>query len=88
MKTERKVWFGRARAAFWALLGLVSIPLGWSSSVALVWAASVYANVESGFATSEAADDRAVRGEVRELRAELRELKAMLSEVRAMLDAR
>jgi hypothetical protein len=55
-----KVRFARLRAVFWALLGLASVPLGWANSVALVWAASVYANVESGIASGEAADDRKV----------------------------
>jgi hypothetical protein len=57
-RVRRKIWFGRARALFWAVLGLASFPLGWSSSVVLVWIASVYANVESSIASSEAADDR------------------------------
>lgn len=52
--------FARLRAAFWAVLGLASVPLGWVNSVALVWAASVYANIASEIASAEAADDQAV----------------------------
>ena len=72
MKIKHKVWFGRARGLLWILLGLVSIPLGWSESVALVWFASAYANAESGFATAEGSDDRAVLQAIAELREEMR----------------
>jgi hypothetical protein len=54
---KHRVWFARARALVWVVLGVVSFPLGWANSVVLVWMASVYANVESGIASSEAADD-------------------------------
>lgn len=55
-----KVWFHRSRAILWAILGIVSFPLGWANSVALVWAASVYANVLTDISAAEAADDREV----------------------------
>ncbi len=55
-----KVWFHRSRAILWAILGLVSFPLGWANSVALVWAASVYANVAGDLGVAEAADDRQI----------------------------
>ncbi len=55
-----KVWFHRSRAILWAVLGLVSFPLGWANSVALVWAASVYANVLTDISAAEAADDRQI----------------------------
>lgn len=57
MRMKHRVWFARARALVWVILGVVSFPLGWANSVVLVWMASVYANVESGIASSEAADD-------------------------------
>lgn len=57
MRTKTRVWFARTRAVVWALFGAVSFAMGWSNSVALVWFASVYANVESGIASGEAADD-------------------------------
>lgn len=53
-----KVWFHRIRAGIWLLIGIASFPLGWASNVAVVWAASVYANVVSDWGASEAADDR------------------------------
>lgn len=55
-----KTWFARVRAILWVVVGVASFPLGWASSVVLVWIASVYANVESSVASSEAADDTAV----------------------------
>ncbi len=55
-----KVWFHRSRAILWAVLGVVSFPLGWANSVALVWAASVYANVLTDVGAAEAADDRQI----------------------------
>lgn len=55
-----KVWFHRSRAILWVILGVASFPLGWANSVALVWAASVYANVLTDIGAAEAADDREV----------------------------
>lgn len=63
-----RVRFARLRAIIWAVIGVVSIPTGWMSSVVAVWMASVYANVESGIAAAEAADDEAILAEVRALR--------------------
>lgn len=56
----RRVRLARLRAAAWAVVGVISFPLGWAQSVVLVWIASVYANVASEMATGEAADDRAL----------------------------
>lgn len=53
-----KVWFHRSRAAAWALVGVLSFAYGWANSVALVWAASLYANIVSDWTAGEAADDR------------------------------
>jgi hypothetical protein len=75
VKIRHKVWFGRARAATWLLVGAAAQALGLTDSVALVWWASVYANVESGFATAEGADDRQVLAELRALRAEIAEIR-------------
>ncbi len=55
-----KVWFHRARAAAWIVIGVLSFVLDLSDSVTLVWIASLYANVVSDWTASEAADDRAV----------------------------
>jgi hypothetical protein len=57
---RRKVLINKLSAVGWAALGLVSFLLGWQNSVALVWLASVYANVKTDWGTAEAADDRAV----------------------------
>lgn len=73
--------FARTRALAWAVAGVVSWPLGWANSVALVWLASVYANVESGIAAGEAADNRAVLVELAKLREETVNLR---TEVKAM----
>lgn len=77
-KTPRAVWFGRARAAAWLLAGLLAQVFGLTSSVALVWWASVYANVESGMATATAADNREVLQEVRALRGDVARLESIL----------
>jgi hypothetical protein len=78
MKTPRSVWFGRARAAAWLLIGAVAMLFGATDSVALVWWASVYANIESGMATATAADDREVLAELRALRGDVARLESIL----------
>ncbi len=55
-----KIWFHRARAILWGIVGVLSFPLGWANSVVLVWIASLYANVSTDWGNAEAADDRAV----------------------------
>lgn len=75
---KRRVWFARARAATWVILGIVSFPLGWANSVVLVWIASVYANVESGIAAGEAADDSAVLAELAHLRQAVARIESRL----------
>jgi hypothetical protein len=82
--------FARVRALGWIALGIIAYPLGWWWSVAFVTMASLYANVESGFATGAANDDRelkaAIRDEVRSMRAEMRDefakLRASVENVR------
>lgn len=71
---KKRVWFARLRAALWIILGVVSFPLGWANSVVLVWIASVYANVESGIASSEAADNTEVLERLDRIEAILRRL--------------
>lgn len=58
MDVRARIWFHRGRAAAWVLLGLATFLLGLADSVALVWAASVYANAVSDWTAGEAADDR------------------------------
>lgn len=55
-----KVWFHRSRAIAWAMVGIVSFPLGWASNIALIWCASLYANVFTDWGAGEAADDTAI----------------------------
>ena len=74
----KRVWFNRVSAALWLVLGVASFPLGWSESVALVWIASVYANIKTDIGAAEAADDRPVLAAVAELRAEVKELRDTL----------
>lgn len=55
-----KVWFHRARAALWLIVGVLSFAFGWADSVVLVWVASLHANIVSDIGAAEAADDRDV----------------------------
>lgn len=61
---------------FWAAFGALSFAMGWQNIVALVWAASVYANVKSDYGAAEAADDREIMRELAGLRAEVRRSRA------------
>lgn len=54
-----RVWFHRSRSVAWILAGAAAL-IWWRESIAFVIIASVYANVASDWASSEAADDRAV----------------------------
>lgn len=61
------VWFHRARAVAWVVAGVVAFLTGWADMVWFVTIASLYANVASDWASSEAADDRKVLDAVAEL---------------------
>lgn len=67
MDVRRKVWFHRARALTWALLGAISFMMGWQNLVSLVWGASVYANIVSDLGAAEAADEREVLEHLRRI---------------------
>lgn len=41
----------------WVVGGVLSFVFGWANSVALVWVASLYANVVSDWTAAEAADN-------------------------------
>ncbi len=75
---RRKVWFNRISALAWVILGAVSFPLGWADSVALVWLASVYANVKTDIGTAEAADDRAVCERLERVEAQQQSIEAKI----------
>lgn len=82
---RRSVWFHRARATAWLAFGLISFAVGWANSVALVWAASVYANVMTDWTAAEAADDRRVLAAIAEMRAEAVIARAEIAELRHLL---
>lgn len=67
MSARVKVWFHRSRAVLWLLLGALSFTFGWQNSVALVWAASLYANIVSDWGAAEAADDREIVSRLRRI---------------------
>lgn len=68
MSARVKVWFHRSRAIVWGVLGVISFALGWQNSVALVWAASLYANISTDWGAAEAADDRELLVELQRIR--------------------
>ncbi len=70
----RRVWFHRGRAIAWVLFGAWSFVTGWADSIALVWFASVYANVISDWTAGEAADDREVMARLDAIDAKLSRL--------------
>lgn len=78
MSTTARVWWHRSRALAWALIGIVSFPLGWSGSVVLVWIASVYANCLTDWGAGEAADDRGVLDEIAGLRRQVEHLTQLI----------
>lgn len=80
-KVRRKVIFNKLSGVGWTLLGVLSFFMGWQNSVALVWIASVYANVKTDLGAAEAADDRKVLKELAAIRAEQAALKDMLVRV-------
>ena len=65
-----KVWFHRSRSIVWAL-SLIPAILWWQESILFVIIASVYNNVVSDWAASEAADDSAVIQRLDDLEAKL-----------------
>lgn len=74
---SRKIWFHRSRSVAWMVVAVMAWPLGWVYSVAFVSMASLYANITSDWANSEAADNR-----------EVIELLTRIVEGQARLDAR
>lgn len=70
---RKRVWFHRARAIVWVIIGAASYPLGWANSVAVVWTASLYANIMTDWGAAEAADEHEVMDELAEIKKLLRE---------------
>lgn len=56
------------------IFGAFSFMMGWQNNVALVWAASVYANALTDWGAGEAADDHAVIDEIRKINDKLDQL--------------
>jgi hypothetical protein len=67
VSVSRRVRFHRISAYIWMAL-LIPAYLWWRESVFFVIAASIYANVKSDFAASEAADDSKVLAAIAELK--------------------
>jgi len=67
----RGVWFHRTLAALWLIFGAISFWLGWQESVALVWLASVYANLVGHWSAAEAADDHTLQDQLDRIEAKL-----------------
>lgn len=86
MARSAVVWFHRARAVGWAVIGAVSFPLGWADSVVLVWIASVYANTVSDWGAAEAADNREVLDELAAIRQSQKALHQQLAELHALFN--
>jgi hypothetical protein len=62
-----KVLRQKLMAIAWVAFGVLSFVLGWQNNVALVWMASVYANVKTDWGTAEAADDSHTIAKLREI---------------------
>lgn len=72
MSSSKKIiWFHKARAFGWAILGGISFLLGLQNNVAMVWIASVYANFFTDWGAAEAADDRALQEQLQRIEAKL-----------------
>lgn len=75
---RKRVLFHRVCALIWVLL-LIPAYLWWRDAIFFVIAASIYANVKSDWAASEAADDSAVLGAIEDLAERLERLEAASS---------
>lgn len=56
---NRRVWFHRGGAIFWALMTIPAY-VWWQDAIWFVIACSLYANIKSDWGAAEAADDTAV----------------------------
>lgn len=71
-RVSGRVWFHRVSAMIWIVL-LLPAYFFWRNAIFFVIAASIYANVKSDWAASEAADDSAVMAALARLEARLGE---------------
>ncbi len=76
------VWFHRARAIGWAVVGVASFVFGFANSVTVVWIASLYANIVSDWTAAEAADNREIIEAIRRLEPRPRMRAARVQTVR------
>lgn len=73
--TQARVWFHRSRALVWVGAYVLTVYLGETGSVALVWFASVYANSVTDWSAAEAADDRGIMDKLEEISTRLARLE-------------
>jgi hypothetical protein len=72
---QRRIWFHRTCSMIWILL-LIPAWFWWRDSVFFVITASIYANVKSDWAASEAADDRLVMAALDDIKQQLEQWEA------------
>lgn len=87
VKPHTRVWFARLRAAIWTA-SIIPAVLWWHNSVLFVIVASIYANVESGIAAAEAADDSHVLKQLVKLEEQNQELRKQNEEILSILRER
>lgn len=80
------VWGYRVRAIAWVFIGVWSFATGRQDSVALVWAASVYANSATDWGGAAAADDRTVMDALDAIRADNTALRGEVAALRGLLE--
>ncbi len=71
LSARGRVWSFRARAAAWLAIGAWAFATDRQDSVALVWLASLYANVATDLGAAQAADDREVLDRLDRIEAQL-----------------
>lgn len=73
---NKRVWFHRISAIIWMLLTIPAL-IWLKDAIWFVIIASIYANVKSDWAASEAADDSSVLQELKEVNRKLDEVLAL-----------
>lgn len=84
-QSKKRIWFHRSRSIAWLIIAVLAWPFGWVYSVAFVSIASLYANVTSDWANSEAADNTELLDRIDQLESEqnrrLDRVEALLREI-------